>query len=165
MPQIHHLKLLLLMFLTSLMISCASSPKFDTTDVAKSLTPQQVIAEPANSMGKVILWGGTILGTRNLENSTQIEMLGYPLDSSYHPLQEKKPLGRFIISHSGYLEPTSYEQGKALTVLGTVSTSQSGKIGKSNYTYPVINAKQIHLWSANDQRSNTSFHIGIGVRL
>jgi outer membrane lipoprotein len=156
---------LLSIALISLLLSCATTPDFDTTQVDRSLTPQSVIAEPTPSLGKIVLWGGTILETSNLKDSTQIEVLAYPLNSSHQPMQEKKPLGRFVIQHRGYLEPTLYAQGRLLTVLGSVSGSQQGKVGKSAYTYPVISAQQLHLWSQNDTRSRTSFHLGIGVEL
>lgn len=157
--------LVLLSLLVSMLISCASTPDFDTTQVDQALTPQSVIVEPSLSRGKIALWGGTILETHNLKDSTQIEVLAYPLNSSHRPMQESQPLGRFIIQNKGYLEPSNYAQGRLLTVLGSVSKSQSGKVGKSNYTYPVINAQQLHLWSLNDDQNNTSFHFGIGIRL
>ena len=155
-----------LLILISLLLSCATMPDFDTTQVDKSLTPQSVIAEPVITRGKIAVWGGTILGIRNLKDSTQIEVLAYPLDSSHWPLQEKKPLGRFIIQDRGYLEPTSYAQGRLISVLGSVSGTYSGKIGESSYIYPVINVQQLHLWSkGDDRRSRTSFHLGIGIGL
>lgn len=156
---------LLSLFLISLLLSCAASPNFDTTQVDQSLTPRSVIAEPAISQGKIVLWGGTILDTRNLKDATQIEVLAYPLNSFHQSMQESKPLGRFIIHHQGYLEPATYAQGRQLTVLGSVSDSKSGKVGESNYDYPVINAHQLHLWSPDSEESKTTFHFGIGVRL
>jgi len=162
--RIIQLRPLLIVLLSGLVVSCASTPEFDTTEVDKTLTPQSVIAEPASSRDKIALWGGTILDTRNLKDSTQIEVLAYPLDSSHRPLQEQKPLGRFIINHRGYLEPATYAQGKQLSVLGSVSGSQGGKIGDSLYTYPVISARQLHLWSPSDGRSRTTFHFGIGIQ-
>jgi len=156
---------LLFLCLISFLVSCATSPDFDTTQVDQSLTPQSVIAEPDISRNKMALWGGTILDTRNLEGTTQIEVLSYPLDSFHKPMQGSKPLGRFIIQHHGYLEPTTYAQGRQLTVLGSISDSKLGKVGESNYTYPVINSRQLHLWSERSGESKTSFHLGIGVRL
>jgi outer membrane lipoprotein len=147
------------------LVGCATSPNFDTTKVDQSLTPQSVIAEPDISRNKMALWGGTILDTRNLKDTTQVEVLAYPLDSFHRPMQESKPLGRFIIQHQGYLEPANYAQGRRLTVLGSVSDSKLGKVGESNYTYPVINRRQLHLWSERSGESKTIFHLGIGVRL
>jgi len=149
----------------SLLMSCASTPDFDTTQVNQTLTPQSVIAEPDLSHGKIALWGGTILDTKNLEDSTQIEILAYPLSTSHKPLQENKPLGRFIIQYKGYLEAATYAQGRLITVLGGIGDNQSGKVGESTYIYPVINAQQLHLWSLHDDKNRTSFHLGIGIRL
>lgn len=147
----------------SLLLGCASAPEFDTTQVDHSLTPQSVIAEAELSRGKVALWGGTILDTRNLKESTQIEILAYPLSSSYRPQLDSKPLGRFIVQQQGYLEPTNYAQGRQVTVLGGVSDSQSGKVGESSYTYPVISATQLYLWPQDEDRNRTSFQFGVGI--
>lgn len=155
----------LFLVILSLLTSCASTPEFDTSKVDRSLTPQSVIAEPELSRNKTALWGGTILDTRNLKETTNIEVLAYPLNTYYRPLLESKPLGRFIIQYSGYLEPTSYAQGKQLTVLGKLSGSQSGKVGDSTYNYPVINGEQLHLWSESGERNRTSFHFGVGIGL
>ena len=151
--------------LLGLLVSCASTPDFDTTQVDQSLTPQSVVAEPELNRGKTALWGGTILDTRNLKDSTHIEVLAYPLNSSHRPLLESKPLGRFIIQHQGYLEPTTYAQGRVISVLGKISDSQSGNVGESAYIYAVINSEQLHLWSQDSGRSRTSFHLGVGVGL
>lgn len=159
------LRLFTALLLLSILQGCSTAPEFKTTEVDKTLTPQSVISEPNSSQGKIALWGGTILDIRNLKNNTRIEVLAYPLDSSYRPLIDNKPLGRFIILHAGYLEPTTYAQGELLSVMGNISESQKGKIGETLYTYPVIKAQQLHLWSASDMRSNTRFHFGIGIRL
>ncbi len=149
----------------SLLASCASTPDFDTSQVDLSLTPQSVIAEPELNRGKIVVWGGTILNTQNLKDATRIEILAYPLNSSHRPILENKPLGRFIIQHQGYLEPTTYAQGQVLSVLGKVSGSQTGYVGESTYTYAIINSKQLHLWSQESGRNRTSFHLGIGIGL
>lgn len=149
--------------LVSLLASCASTPDLDTTQVDQSLTPQSIVAEPELNRGKTVLWGGTILDTRNMKDSTQIEVLAYPLNTYQRPLLESKPQGRFIIQHQGYLEPSTYAQGRVLSVVGKVSSNQSGHIGESVYTYAVINSLQLHLWSPDSGDNRTSFHFGIGV--
>ena len=156
---------LVFLALVGLLVSCASTPDFDLTQVDQSLTPQSVIADLKHNRGKTALWGGTILEIQNLKDSTHIEVLAYPLNTSHRPLLESKPLGRFIIQHPGYLEPGTYAQGRVLTVLGKVSGSQSGNVGESTYTYSVINSEQLHLWSLDSGRSRTSFHLGVGIGL
>lgn len=144
---------------------CATTPDFDTTMVNKSLVPSSVLADTKNSLGKSVIWGGTILSIHNLKDHTDIEILAYPLSSSHRPLIDKKPLGRAIIRHSGYLETVNYPQGRQLSVLGKVAGTQKSKIGESSYDYPIIQAEKLHLWPAYSEKSKTSFHLGIGIGL
>jgi len=153
----------LLIILITLLGACATSPEFNTQKVDFSLTPISVTAEQQSSIGKQIIWGGVILTTKNLSTSTQMELLAYPLDSHHMPQKDKKPLGRFIIRHSGYLEATLYAQGRILTVVGDIRKIEQGKVGESEYNYPVIDSQQLHLWSSDNDRIKTSLHIGIGV--
>ena len=154
---------LCLLILVTLLTACASNPVIDVSQVDGALTPARVMESPVDSHGKLALWGGTILGIQNLKDITQIEVLAYPLDRSQRPLQNKKPLGRVLVLQSGFLEPTVYTQGKSLTVLGEVGDSQQGLIGETSYSYPVLVAQEIHLWSPRDDASQTKFHFGIGI--
>ena len=155
----------LIFIISSLLMSCAGTPLFDESQVTLSLTPKMVSAEPEINRDNIVLWGGTILDTQNLKESTQIEVLAYPLNSSYRPKLNSKPLGRFIIMQQGYLEPALYAQGRLLTVLGSVADSQTGSVGESTYIYPVIDARQLQLWSVKNERTRTSFGFGLGIRL
>jgi outer membrane lipoprotein len=157
----------LFFILVSLLISCASTPEFDTTRVEHSLTPQVAVAKPEVNIGKTVLWGGTILEIQNLKDSTEIEVLAYPLNKYYRPLVASEPLGRFIIHHTGYLEPTTFAADRVISVVGKISGSQSGKVGESTYTYAVINSEQLYLWSQNGERgtARTSIHFGVGIGL
>ena len=154
---------LCLLILVFLLTACASNPVFDASQVDGTLTPTSVIGNPADSRGKLALWGGTILDVQNLKDVTQIELLAYPLGSSQRPQQNEKPLGRVLVLQPGFLEPTVYTQGKLLTVLGEVGDSQTGQVGETSYSYPVVVAQKIHLWSPRDDASQTRFHFGIGI--
>lgn len=147
-----------------LLLSCASSPEFDTSNVDRLLTPKKVVNNIDAALGKTVIWGGTILEVRNLPKETQIEVLAYPLSSSHQPQADKPALGRFIIVHKDYLEPTNFSQGKSLSVLAQITGTRKATIGESPYTYVVVRAKQLHLWSASNQ-TQTFFHFGIGIEL
>ncbi|NNE62689.1 MAG: hypothetical protein HKN34_01275 [Gammaproteobacteria bacterium] len=152
------------LFLIVIFLSgCASTPRFDTTLVDRSLTPEKVLSQDDASQGKTVLWGGVILDFKNLQDASQLEVLAYPLNSSERPLQNERPLGRFILLHEGFLEPTVYLQGKLLSASGKIGPSQRGRIGESEYVYPVLNAQKIHLWAAKNDSVRSSFHIGIGI--
>ncbi|MDT8388717.1 MAG: Slp family lipoprotein [Thiogranum sp.] len=151
-----------------LLAGCASGPTFDTTGVDRSVTPRAAVAEFDAQRGKSVIWGGVILDIHNLADSTRLEVLGYPLDSSNRPQRDADPLGRFVIERSGFLEPASYSQGRLVTVVGKLAETESGKVGGSDYTYPVIEAARLHLWEKTSGRSggsNVHFGIGVGIGL
>lgn len=147
-----------------LLAGCASVPKFDTSQVDRSLTPALVLAQPKAMQGKHVLWGGMIIAATNFPHYTQLEVLGFPLDSDNRPDTARKPQARFLIEKSGYLETVDYAQGRLVTVVGTVAGTRDGKVGQSRYTYPLIRADQLHLWSqGGGSQSRTHFNFGIGV--
>jgi outer membrane lipoprotein len=151
-----------ILILISLLVACVSTPKFDVSQVDNSLIPQNVATAPTAYLGKTVLWGGIILDIRNLSGSTQIELLAYPLSRDQRPLTNNRPLGRFLINQEGFLDPAIYAQGQKVTVLGSVGNNQQGKVGESIYSYPVINAEQLQLWSPQSE-SQTRFSFGLGV--
>ena len=157
-------KILIFIF-SGLLMSCASTPLFDESQVSLSLTPKIVIADAGSSRDKTVLWGGTILDIQNLKDSTQIEILAYSLSSSFRPKVNGKPLGRYIVMQQGYLEPTEYAQGRLLTVLGDIGDVQTGNVGESTYLFPFVNAQQLQLWSVKKGQPRSSFRFGLGIRL
>ena len=89
--------------------------------------------------------------------------LAYPLDGDNRPRRDGDALGRFVLEQAGYLEPASYAQGRLVTVLGTVSRAETGRIGAADYAYPVIKPQQLYLWPRDSAGDGTSVHFGIGV--
>jgi outer membrane lipoprotein len=148
-----------------LLTGCASTPVFDTSEVNTALTPKLALEESVENLGRIVLWGGTILDIRNLKDATHVEILAYPLDSAHSPDLDEQPIGRFIVHNQDFLDPASFSQGQSISVLGEVGESQDATIGESSYLYPVIRAQQVHLWpkKKNNTRSNFSFGIGISL--
>ena len=111
-----------------------------------------------------LAWGGVIVAARNLKDSTQLEILGYPLDDRNRPDSDAAPIGRFIAVHPGYLETADYAPGRLVTAVGAVTQTRSGTIGEAQYTYPVLATHRIHLWSKSPREpSRPSIHFGIGI--
>ncbi|MDH5572953.1 MAG: Slp family lipoprotein [Gammaproteobacteria bacterium] len=152
-----------LYLLSALISACASSPGFDTRDIDPSLTPERVVHSLSANQGKTLLWGGLIININNLEQLTRIEVLAYPLNDAQLPLHNQSPMGRFLVDYQGFLEPSNYAPGRMITVRGTLIKLQQGKIGESNYLYPVLNSQQLYLWPQDAGQGKTRFHIGIGI--
>lgn len=156
------LKRLLILLAVMLISACATGPRYSTEGVELSLTPQQAIAEADSLSGKTILWGGVIINSSNLKDQTRLEILAYPLDSSQYPQTDSKPLGRFLLLEEGYLETVDYAPGRKVTVRGHLEGTESGKVGETSYTYPLVESQEIYLWSRRG-RSEPSVHFGVGV--
>jgi len=152
-----------LLFATLMLGACATGPKYPTEGVELNLTPQQSVAEADIQRGKSVLWGGMIVNSTNLEKRTRLEVLAYPLDSNQRPQTDEPPYGRFLIYKEGYLETVDYAPGRRITVLGRIQGIQNGKVDETSYTYPVVDAEQLYLWSRNEARSEPSVHFGFGV--
>jgi outer membrane lipoprotein len=110
-----------------------------------------------------VLWGGVILGTTNLKDSTRIEVLAYPLDTDRRPQRDRDPQGRFILEQAGFLEPASYAEGRLITTVGKLAGTLPGRIDASDYSYPVVAARQLHLWPLDRGRRGSNVHFGVGV--
>ncbi len=153
-----------LLFIPLLLLSaCTSSPTIDSSGVDRSLTPRSVAGAPQPASGKDVLWGGVIIQTTNMKDSTQIEVLAYPLDSNERPQRDSDPLGRFILDKAGYLEPESYAEGRLISVVGTLTGTRAGRVGETTYNFPVISARQLTLWPRTRGGEGTGINFGIGV--
>lgn len=161
------------LLLAALLGGCASPPI--ETDVSAGVPssggPLDAATEPAATdgakEGERVLWGGTIVGARNLGEGTELEVLAYPLDRRQRPMRGRAAAGRFLVLSDDYLETLDYAEGRLLTVLGTREGMREGRVGEARYEYPVVRAETLHLWRPEGQRQGVqpSFGIGIGVTL
>jgi outer membrane lipoprotein len=154
--------LLSIPLLTLLLAGCASGPDFPDEGIAKKLTPQKAVAEIDNMQGKRVIWGGTILASRNLEEKSQLEILAYPLDDNHYPDRDEGALGRFLAESKGYLETVDYAVGRQVSILGSVREVRSGQVDAADYQYPLIEVEQIYLWPKGG-KPESRVHFGIGV--
>lgn len=145
------------------LVACAATPKFDDSGIDASLTPKKAVAEIDSLKGRAMLWGGVIIASANLKEMTQFEILAYPLDADYRPDTNSEPLGRFLATQAGYVETTDFAQGRLMTVRGTLQGTRVGKIGDTEYTYPLISIEQLHLWPKQGDYSEPRIQFGIGV--
>ncbi len=152
----------LILLAALLFTGCASGPRYPTEGVELAVTPQQAVSETAALRGKTILWGGIIITSSNLKDQSRLEILAYPLDSNQYPQTDNPPLGRFLLLMDGYIETVDYAPGRLVSVRGPLTGTESGKVGDTNYTYPVVKTQDIYLWP-RPGRSDPRIHFGVGV--
>lgn len=146
--------------------ACAPAPIYRTGASVVVAAPQEVVAAPGNFHSAEIVSGGRVVSVHNLENQTEIEILGYPLDSSQRPRMDQSPYGRFIAIVPGFVEPMNYPGGSLVTLRGTVLGSRQGDVGNASYDFPLVRSLEMHRWTPEEMRQghpNISFGVGVGV--
>lgn len=99
--------------------------------INSKLTLTQVKNNPGSYRGKMVLWGGEIIKTVPKEKETTIEVLNLPLDKKQRPQDTDNSQGRFLVSHSGFLDPYIYRQGRDITVIGKIIELQKNNRRKT----------------------------------
>jgi len=125
-----------------------------------SATFEAVNHEYDHFKGKIVIWGGVIIGVHNTQDSTWIELLEEPLDDSDRPILGAPSGGRFLMVHDGFLDPAVYLRGRELTVAGIVQDRKNRPLEGVEYRLPVVESKEMILWGPPNQ---SSFHFGVGV--
>jgi outer membrane lipoprotein len=135
-------------------------------DVDTSVSFVQLSKDPNAYTGKTVLVGGDVIETQNLSDKTLVVVLQHPLGSRGEPSAGDVSEGRFIITASGFLDPAIYSPGRKLTVAGTVAGKEVRPLGEIEYTYPIIEKRELYLWPEEEAASDepdVRFGLGIGV--
>jgi outer membrane lipoprotein len=110
-------------------------------------------ANPEQFRGKVVALGGEVISAKALKDGTQLEVLELPLDPSDRPIFDlAASRGRFIVMHPG-LDTAVVQTGRRITVVGEVAGAKTLPLDETEYTYPVINSRFLHLWSPRSSRA------------
>ena len=148
---------------SALLVSGCATP-YDIGNADPRVTPVEAAQDVAGMLNHTVAWGGLIAAAKNLKDKSELEVVGYPLDSENRPNHDAKPTGRFLVIQPGYLETADYAPGRLITVVGTVTETRSGTVGEAIYIYPVVAASKLRLWpKPSSNRSEPGFHFGIGV--
>ena len=138
---------LALVALLILLGGCVSVvPKELRPEIDRSISFRELKEDPDAFTGRTALLGGEIIEAKNLQDETELEILQKPLGRGDVPMDTDESEGRFLVHHSGYLDPAIYRSGRHLTVVGEVMGGKSLKIGEAEYRYPVLTSKFLHLW-------------------
>lgn len=141
------LRVVVLLVLGTALTGCAHVISHDLRERARSdLSFTTVLHNPDSYKGETVVWGGRIIETVNQEGTTEMKVLQMPLDYYGMPISEELSGGRFIARATGYLDNQIYRAGRWLTVGGQIVGQEALQLGESQYIYPVVAVKEVHLW-------------------
>ncbi len=158
---------IMLVCITPALVNCAPVISREGLQrVDQDLTLPELKQEAEEHLQETVLLGGTILETENYPEKSLLTVIQYPLGSRYRPDLDKSSEGRFMIVSREFLDPAIYSPGRKLTVLGTITGQKTRPVDKIIYTYPVLEASEMHLWPERDPgpaRSAFQFGVGVGI--
>lgn len=107
----------------------------------------QISANPSAYRGQHVILGGSIVQTTNQARTTEIEILQRPLDSyDDRPEDTDQSFGRFLARCPGFLDSAIYAKGREVTIAGEIQGREERPLDQTQYPYPVVQCRQIHLW-------------------
>ena len=150
--------------IVSLLLLSGCVTPYDIGTADPRVTPVEAAKDVAGMLNPNVAWGGLIAAAKNLKDKTELEVVGYPLDSENRPDSNAAPTGRFLVTQPGYLETADYAPNRLITVVGRVTATRNGTVGEAAYVYPVVVASKMRLWpKPTAQQREPGFHFGIGV--
>ncbi len=111
-----------------------------------------------------VVWGGKVLEIANLESGTELLILALPLNSGNVPQIDEPSVGRFVATHSGYLEPEDFAPGRYVTLAGNLAglTDAWSHEGQP-FDLPLVRSSQVHLWPRDPSTWQTRYTIGLAI--
>jgi outer membrane lipoprotein len=127
--------------------------------------PAEVAAAPERYHDATVVWGGKVLALDNLAQTTDVQVIAYPLDRNQRPDTRAPSSGRFVLSIPGYVEATDYPPGRWLSVRGRVVGNEVHRIQERDIVYPRIAPDEVHRWPREfpDEQGHWTFGIGVGL--
>lgn len=161
----HHLLLRAVVFVLACTgLAACATPAFKNAGNAVPVAPSDVQYSPDRFTGSEVVWGGRIVALNNHDQTTEVEVIGYPLDRDQQPMPDAATVGRFIIVLPGLVESTDYPVDRHLSVYGIVSGTRLVNVDEREYLYPLLSAREVNVWPWGfmfDKKPAIS--IGIGV--
>ena len=136
--------------IAAVLAACASSSEtVDSAQIGPPTPPfAQIKTAPDSFKGQSVVIGGQVLTARRMKDGTHIEVLQLPLNESQQPTPDlMKSQGRFIGIQREFLDPATLPHGTFVTVTGEVTGSTTLPLDETDYTYPVIEIKNLHTWT------------------
>jgi outer membrane lipoprotein len=159
-----------LIFSLVLLAGCVSGPDVvpDTLkpQVETEISFQQILADPKQYQGRIVVLGGEVLSAKRLKDSTQLEVLQLPLDDSHRPSFVKTDSqGRFLAFETTFLDPATFPPNTRVTIVGELTGATTAQLDEMPYQFPTLAIKHLHVWEETPEdipRGSRGWYGGFG---
>jgi outer membrane lipoprotein len=137
----------MLCFFAAFIVSCAHVISREYRDSAsRDVSFRLLASNPDSYLKDLFIFGGIIVKTTASNQGSEIEAVHTPIDRFGNIVDRDISEGRFIIVSPRYLDPSIYRKDRAVTVAGVFMGNRQKKLEGIEYTYPVIEARELYLW-------------------
>jgi len=140
-----------LLLATVLLSGCVSIP--DSVK-GNSAVPQQdllrVMNAPQLFVGQEARFGGKVVNVTNLTGRTRLEIATQRLDDGARPILGSASVGRIFADVNGFIDPVDVNN-QMVTVVGQITGTEKGEIGKASYNFVVVNVSGYQRWHMTQQ--------------
>ncbi|GGW94833.1 Slp family lipoprotein [Alteromonas halophila] len=137
----------LLILAIATLSGCAIVPdSIEVPEGTQLVSYSKAVTAGSDAVGQTARWGGVIVGVENKPQKTWIEMVHFPLNHYGKPKRSEETIGRFKVAIDGFVDPITFEEGRSVTFLGTLTSPSAGMIGEQPYMYPTIDGLDYHMW-------------------
>ncbi|QXO19170.1 MULTISPECIES: Slp family lipoprotein [Vibrio] len=134
-----------------LLSACATLPSQLTANSDNVISDYSRWSEIDPASQAEVRLGGVIASVTNLADKTRIEIVNLPIDDVGRPSLTSEPQGRFVAYVNGFLDPITYGQGRLITLVGTTTSPEMGKVGEFEQMLPVMKASGYYLWKVTER--------------
>lgn len=147
---------------------CSSGPPVIPPEleaqVDSSVTFPDLLAAPSSYQGRTVVLGGEVLSAKRQQDATQLEILQLPVIGDDPPAARRsESQGRFLALDREAVDPAAYPPGTRVTVVGEVRGEMVQRLDESDYRYPTILVKHLHVWDPADYRRRRRASPAIGL--
>ena len=138
--------------LVFLVTGCAHQISEKTRALAdRTITFAMLRENPDAYRGKLVILGGVIAVVKDVQEGTQLEVVQYELDSRETPDETTISGGRFLAITPYILEISKCRPGTVVSLAGEVAGKKNQALQGAEYTYPVINIRELHFVEVPDE--------------
>ncbi len=141
--------------------SIFSEPSLRLVDRGMSFS--ELRKNPDRCMDRYLLLGGGIAAVENSNEGGEMEVVQFRTDEDGHISDTSSSGGRFLARSPDLLDPAVYKPGSLVALVGKCAGSKTMRLGDMDYTYPVIDIREIHMQQPEAEGPPPVFHFGIGV--
>ena len=111
-----------------------------------------------------MVWGGKIIDVRNLTETTEVEVVAYPLDGAQRPDQNAPTLGTFHRRDSGLRRTVRLSRRPFRDVARTHRRHARDAASTSTMSsFPLVADATVHMWPVNFPYEQPRVHFSLGV--